>query len=975
MNYLNLHSLFSPMRGLYSPRDLCDKAKENNATHVALTDINGLYGLLNFLECAQEYNIEPIIGAELKDKGKNCVVLVKNKKGYQQLCQHLSHYYLDQVEMFDMKSTLFSSDDLVFITHDKKLCLQLESQNIFFSLTPGQFKHSDVLWAREKKIDVIANNMVFYLAPEDQEIFELLRSIDKNTTLDQYRQQKKYNSYCRMMSEEEMNRYFSLYPESLINLEKLSISLDARWYSKKVITPGYNNLSERACNKLLKRKCQKMIKKRYKNESDAFLKEVEKRLNQECQIISQKKFSSYFLNVEDITKQCEFTCGRGSSAASIVNFLLGITHVEPLRENLLFERFMNLEREDPPDIDVDFPSDQRDDILDYIFSKFGERAAMVANHNYLRGRSAIREVAKVYGIKDDEIKFITERLESIELNSLWQKVLTLAARIEGCLRNLSVHCGGVVITPGPIANYVPIQRSAKGYPVIQWEKDQAEASGLIKTDILGNKGLSVIRDVIQSLNKDGMAIDYSKLNPLKDKKTSEIFKAGDTIGVMHFESPRCRTLLKTFKDDSLQVLSIVCSIIRPAAMGQVNEILRRFKGEAFDYHHPDLEDVLKDSYGVMIYQEDVIRVVTLLAGFSAQEGNELRKILAKKHKSLKLDFFFHKFTRGCYKKGLSEQSINDLWNDILSFSGYSFCKAHSDSYSLVAYKSAYLKAHYPAEFMASVITQGGGFYVGNVEHYLNEARRLGVIILPPDVNLSSCDYVGRKREIRVGLKQVKFLKRKTLSLILAERACGEFKSIKDFLKRVDISFEQARVLVKARCFNSLRGKGSTKLTHIQLMSEVYQYFLLKDQKNKNDAKFQLCKQVGAEYSFERLLSWEYKYLDGFVTFPSWFLYRDLLKKRHIIPAIQIFQYEKKEVILYGQIMTKKRVRTKYQEAMSFITFSDDTGAFNTTFFPRVYEQCRDLIFLGGSFLVKGTVERDLDDFQIIVDEITRVGVI
>ena len=303
---------------------------------------------------------------------------------------------------------------------------------------------------------------------------------------------------------------------------------------------------------------------------------------------------------------------------------------------------------------------------------------------------------------------------------MWQ------AGLRECLRHLSVHCGGVIVTPGPIEKYVPVEISAKGLPVIHWEKDQTELAGLVENGHPGNRGLGVIRDVITELRVNEVEdICYQKMRPQEDKKTQELFMKGNTVGVTHFESPRCQTLLKTMRDHKLATLSIVCSIIRPAAMTQVKELIRRFHGGRFRFLHPKLETILGQSFGVMVYQEDVMRVSKALAGFTSQEGNELRKVLAKKAKNDKLAFYKNKFFEGCKKSGVELANIEKLWFDIESFAGYSFCKPHSDSYSLVSYKSAYLKAHYPAEFMAATISNGGGFYVGNIENYLNEARAHG----------------------------------------------------------------------------------------------------------------------------------------------------------------------------------------------------------------------------------------------------------
>lgn len=975
------------MGGLNSIQEICLQTKEYGATHIALTDTNGLYGIPEFLVTAKKIGLTPIIGCELRHKDFQFVVLVKNQIGYQSLCEYLTVFHCEGLDLDQSLNFLYQKNvDLVFFTPDKTVLLKMRNMNFssfYFSLIQGFFYHRDYLWAKENGIKTLANNRVHYIGPENNESYKLMRAVADNTTLESVKIDKFHNEKCYLQSPHEMNQIFKdLYAKSLARIDEIALSLTSTWFEHRPISVGFNDLAEVECDEILYDKCVAKIEKRYENSDENTLERVHERLRYEMNIISKRRFSSYFLNVEDISSQCEYTCGRGSSAASIVNYLLEITHVDPIKENLLFDRFMNLDRDDPPDIDVDFPADQRDDVLDYIFEKFRGRAAMVANHNFLRAKSSIREVAKVYGIKEDEITYTLDRMEKLKLNALWHKIIYNAQKIEGAFRHLSVHCGGIVITPDRLDRYVPIEISNKGYPVIQWEKEQTQIGGLIKIDILANKGLSVIRDVINNINRRvDHKIIYQDLKATNDEKTRTLFKKGETIGVVHFESPRCQTLLAAFKDANLSTLSIVCSLIRPAAMMQINEMLRRFHGGVFHYPHPILEDVLGETKGIMVYQEDVMRVTKALANFTSQEGNELRKVLAKKHKEKNIIFYKEKFFGGCRDKGISEGDINCLWRDILSFSGYSFCKPHSNSYSLVAYKSAYLKVHYPAEFMAAVICNGGGFYVGNVEDYLNEARRLGIAILPPDINLSDYEYTGFKDEIRVGLKQIKHINARAIKKIQGERQKRPFISLSDFLSRVDLSFNDVRILVKARCFGSVRmemqSEGARgiqkKLNHSEIMWRVYDYYAKKEGRISFDIKLPVLRDKIPEYNKNLLIRWEKKFLNGFVTFPSWFCYKDILVKGEVIAGVNLKYYLGKEVILYGQKVTQKGIYTKFKEDMAFVTFSDDTCMFNTVFFPRAYEQSRELLFLTGPYLIKGIVEKDFESFQVNVLEIQRLG--
>ena len=413
----------------------------------------------------------------------------------------------------------------------------------------------------------------------------------------------------------------------------------------------------------LKEECYRGAERRYGELSDS----VRKRLEHELKIIKDKGFATYFLIVRDIVRQSTRTCGRGSAAASLVSYCLGITHVEPITHNLFFERFLNEGRTDPPDIDIDFPWDERDGVFDYVFRKYGAvRAAMISNHVGFRARAAVREVAKVYGLPEQEIKAVTQRMgyywsirnledsirhhpiyKDMELKDPWPEIVRLAVKLDGYPRHMSVHCGGIVIVPDRIDRYVPVEPAPKGVPIIQWEKDQAEDAGLIKIDLLGNRSLAVIRDALAAIKENyGTEIDYEQWDPTTDAKTQDLIRRGDTIGVFYVESPSMRQLQQKCQTGDFDHLVIHSSIIRPAANKYIREYVRRLRGGSYQSLHPILDEVLGETYGIMVYQEDVSRIAMAMAGFNASDADLLRKILSKKRAGRKLEDYKEMFYAG-----------------------------------------------------------------------------------------------------------------------------------------------------------------------------------------------------------------------------------------------------------------------------------------------------------------------------------------
>jgi error-prone DNA polymerase len=740
-----------------------------------------LYGAIRFVEVARHHGLNPILGAEVTHEHHRAVLLAKTPEGYANLCRLLSARHSD--DDFELvgavahyrRGVVVCSDDLAALMAWKKL----KVRNLYVELTPGKMMHQALAFSRRSGIPPVATSRTHFVHQHDFAVHRMLRAIALNTTLSQLPQDECCAPHHWLAPASVLEPQYPHIPHALTNTRRIARSCYTEWNFKETIFPAFRELSDRQAFILLKEKTYQGAIWRY----GAIRPEVHTRIHDELAVIQSKGFAHSFLVVEEIVRQAPRTCGRGSAAASIVSYCLGITHVDPIRHNLFFERFLNVGRHDPPDIDIDFPWDERDRILDFVFAHYGaDRVAMVANHNTLALRAAIREVAKVHGIPSDEISRIVPQLfryldfhqihDTISLSKglraicrsqrwadPWPEVLSLAVRVQGRFQRLGLHCGGVVIVPDEIRRYVPVQVAAKGIPMIQWEKDQTEDAGLLKLDLLGNRSLAVIRDAIEAIARNtGNRLDYATWDPLSDVPTQSLIRRGDTIGCFYIESPATRLLLKKLWTgmsrerrevaDLFEYLVIVSSLVRPAANRYIREFVRRAHGHPYQPLHPQLEDVLKETHGIMVYQEDVTKVAMVLAGFDIEDADQLRKVLTKKHKQRQLQDYKAQFFRETQARGVSHSITSRIWDMIMSFAGYSFCKPHSASYAQVSFKSAYLRAHYPAEFMAAVISNQGGFY--SAFAYLSEGRRMGLTVLPPDINASEWHYTGDGQRIRMG---------------------------------------------------------------------------------------------------------------------------------------------------------------------------------------------------------------------------------
>ena len=965
---LTVRSYYSLMWGTCSPAGICAVAKQRGYDRIALTDTDNLYGLWPFLKACEHEKITPIVGSELTDPatGHRAVCLVENNQGYRNLCRLITRRHTD--ETFDLKSAIPAlAKGLVVITPFSELLYDWYKAGATVAAGVPRKPNSNAIRLRKMSqylgVPMVATPANFFLDQEDEIIHRVLRAIDLNTSLSRLTPKKSAPSDAWLAPAFEYAKRFAIWPDVIQATEAIAERLTFTGPRFGLVLPPWTDAQGQKAKHLLRNAAYEGARRRYGNDLSETIVD---RLEHELDIIEKMGFSSYFLVVQDIVSRSSRICGRGSGAASLVAYCLCITNVCPVKHNLYFERFLNPGRSDPPDIDIDFAWDERDEVLDAVLKQYNGHAALVCNHVFFKPRMAIREVGKVFGLTEQEIGRVSKRLQRLkrlpELGKLdfaepWPQIIRLAQRIIGIPRYLSVHPGGVVITPHPIDEYVPVEIAPKGVPIIQWEKEGSEESGLVKIDLLGNRSLGVIRDAIANMKDNGTTFDENIWEPENDAETQVNMAKGNTMGCFYIESPAMRQLQKKAKIGDFNHLVIYSSIIRPAANEYIREYVRRLHGGDWKPIHPLLADVLEETLGIMVYQEDVSKVAVELAGFSHVDADGLRKVMSKKDKARKLDDYKQHFSAGAKIRGVTSEQIESIWNMMKSFSGYSFCKPHSASYARVSFQAGYLKTHYPAEFMAAVISNQGGFY--NTFAYVSEARRMGLDVLSPDVNKSDVHWQGKANSMRVGLLSVKYLSADTRGRIVDKRESGIYCDIVNFLDRIRPDDHEVRSLIHAGAFDSLHPKEN----RTSLLWELAGW---------QKSKLNIPKPSFPDEKKLKRLRNEFSAIGFLCDRHPLVLYKDALKKWRLVKAADLSKFVGKYVHFAGLLITGKVVHTKHGDPMEFLTFEDETGLVETTFFPKAYRRFCSILDRSRPFKLYGKVE---EDFGVVTMTVTRADAI
>lgn len=973
--YLNCHSYYSLRYGTLPLDRLVQSASDLGIGTLALTDINNSMGIIDFVQECGKKGVRPVAGIEFRDGNRLLYIgIAANNEGFKELNDFLSGHNINGTSLPD-RPPVFSN--CYFIYPFGRFCPSELRDNEFTGIRTQELSlllSSDYRHRQEKLVNL---SSVTFTDEKGYELHRNLRAIDNNLLLSMLTPGMVASPDEMLTPPVLLKQQFSQYPEILQNtnrlLDRCSIGFDFKTVKNKKLfsASAYDD------RLLLEKLTMDGLYYRYGRKD----KEALRRVKHELEIIDRLGFSAYFLITWDIIRYTMsrgfYHVGRGSGANSIVAYCLRITDVDPIELNLYFERFLNPKRSSPPDFDIDYSWKDRDEVFDYIFKRYGrEHTALLGATSTFKGKSILRELGKVYGLPKEEIDILVEEPNNpLNNNDIARHIMSLGVRMTDFPNIRSIHAGGVLISEEPLTCYTALDMPPKAFPTTQWDMYVAEDLGFEKLDILSQRGLGHIRECADIIRENrGITVDVHRVQDFKkDEKVRSQLRISETIGCFYIESPAMRGLLSKLKCDNYLTLVAASSIIRPgvARSGMMKEYIWRFHNPGqFRYIHPIMEEQLSETYGVMVYQEDVLKICHHFAGMNLADADVLRRAMSGKFRSrVEFQKIVDKFFSNCRSKGYPEDITKEVWRQIESFAGYSFSKAHSASFAVESYQSLYLKAHYPIEFMVAVINNFGGFYRTWV--YVNEARRCGAQIELPCVNHSRYTTSLTGITIWLGFVHVANLESQLAHAIIEERdRGGVFESLEDFTNRVPVGLEQAIILIR---LNAFRFTGKTKQ---QLLWEVHNLLRKSTPPPSTGVlfttparRFELPVLVRSdrEDAFD-----EIELLD----FPVTLSYFQLLQTsyRGELNARDLRDRVGKQVRMVGMLVTIKYVRTIKNEIMNFGTFFDSEGEFfDTVHFPPTL---KSYPFKGrGVYLILGKVVEEFGFPSVEVEKLAKLPLV
>ena len=1053
--HLHCHTEYSLLDGAIKVGDVCSRAVSYGQTAAAITDHGNLFGALNFYVTAKDHGLKPIIGSEVyvapehrkkkdagsaSEAGHHLVLLAKNKQGYQNLLKLVSKanlegfYYKPRVDkellaqfgsdLIAMSACLKGEVPSVLLSRGMKAAQ--ETAREYSELFPGRFylelMDNDlpqqeqlnpllVELGEEMNLPLVATNDCHYLDREDASAHDTLLCIQTNSCVNDSKRMRLETDKLFYRSPQDMEQVFSHVPQALENTREIAEACNLELDLDNPRFPVYYSPDERSLDQYFRDMARHGLRDRLDKTTHQIEESVYwERLEQEMEIICTKGFSGYFLIVQDFinwAKERDIPVGpgRGSAAGSLAAFALKITNIDPIRYGLLFERFLNVERESLPDIDVDFCYNRREEVIRYVTEKYGEEnVAHITTFGTMKARAAVRDVGRALGMsfaETDKIAKLIPEDPGIDIDKALKnepdlgkkteedervaKCIDVSRKLEGLARHASTHAAGVVISDQPMEEYLPLYQGKKGEVVTQYDMKKVEKVGLIKFDFLGLKTLTVLQDTLELARENGKEVPDLETMTMDDPQTFELLCKGHTNGVFQLESSGMRGVMMDLKPERFEELIALLALYRPGPLesGMVTDFVERKHGRReVEYPHPWLEPVLKETYGVILYQEQVMSIASELAGFSLGDGDLLRRAMGKKNAKAMAEQR-DKFMRGALEKGLDQETAEHLFSLIEKFAGYGFNKSHSSAYAMISYQTAYMKTHYPQEFMAALITSE----VANTDKvisHINACREMGIDVLRPDINHSEHSFTVQGENILFGLSGIKNVGDGAIRQILKERrANGPFSTLMDFCQRVLSKRVSKRVLESLIKSGALDCLGTTRAAMTTSLDKVVAK-AQKRSKAKAGGKLSLLSMVqngeqeqqtqsgvGLNIPEAQTEEWQedYRLKQEKETLGLYLSGHPLLKHQQDLQHLRVQTVQQSrempsnsEVNLAVLITGCKEIQTRKGDKMAFCQVEDLSGTAELTLFPDAYAKIRDFDF-DQPFFCRAKIDSDQNDSE------------
>lgn len=1034
MSFIHLHvySAYSLLTSTASVHELIDNAKKKGFRAIALTDRNVMYGTIEFYKLCIKNNIQPIIGLTVdveseieKEVSYPLVLLAENEKGFKNLLKissavqtkatngipfkWLKHYAEGLIAISpgiegEIEQNLLNDKQEQAIEIIKKLQSIFGRESFYLAVQNHQIEQEGIVTkkiqsiAEDLTIPLVATNRVHYLEQEDMFAHECLLAIKNGDKLqDEHRERLESNQFY-LKTAQEMVEVFSEIPEALENSISIAKRCMVNIELNKTYLPEYPTADGQPAEKYLEMLCQKGLMERFSAPSQEHFE----RLAYELSVINSMKFSNYFLIVWDFMRYARENGiltgpGRGSAAGSLVAYVLYITDVDPLSHQLLFERFLNPERISMPDIDIDFPDHRRDEVIEYVAKKYGElHVAQIVTFGTLAAKAAIRDVGRAFGLNTKELEQLSRRIPArlginlkdaykesqhlrafVDENPVNRKLYETALKLEGLPRHTSTHAAGVIISEKQLIELIPIQQGHNQVYLTQYSMEHLEEIGLLKMDFLGLRNLTLLESIVSSIHKKtGRKVDIKTI-PLNDEKTFELLARGETTGIFQLESEGMRKVLLRLKPSRFEDIVAVNALYRPGPMENIPLFIDRKHGrQAVEYLHKDLEPILENTYGVIVYQEQIMQIASTMAGFSLGEADLLRRAVGKKQKEV-LDRERNHFVQGALKKGYEQALANEIYDLIVRFANYGFNRSHAVAYSMIAYQLAYLKANHPLYFMAGLLTSA----IGNetkIAQYIMESKQKEMEILPPSINYSGFSFQVEKTSIRYSLAAIKSVGAAALREIFQARKSKKFEDLFDFCTRVSskaINRKTLEVLVHSGSFDEFKEDRAVLLASLDVALEHAQIFKV-DESSQVELfldEFQLKpKYVQVDpIRLEDKLSFEKEALGFYLSDHPVSIYEKSLKQAGASVLFEL-SADHKRAAAGVYIVSLRKIRTKKGDSMAFLNVSDSSGEMEAVTFPIVYKKYSHLLDHGKFVVMEGKVEERDGKLQFIIQQVSEI---